>query len=226
MLERNCGLIRGMPLIKFQDERIIELIQGGSIRMNSLSVYREMYKNSGDEIIGDPYEGKLCIHEADVFIPELGIYQKINNQALSTVSENDFVFCMIGVNLADCRFQFSNEQKQKFTETYDTALIITDSQEFTRRIRAQINSVQMRFVQYYDEKADDAGRLCQLLASGMDSIAFHKRDKYAYQQEFRYVLSNRDPILKYFDLNIGDIHSISKAMSSKEAIKIVISEKQ
>lgn len=70
MGDNNALLIKGSVFVKFQKSCIIEKTQQGSIYMNSLQQFRKLYKDSGDETIGDPYEGKLYIYNADCFIPD------------------------------------------------------------------------------------------------------------------------------------------------------------
>lgn len=224
------GTIKGTPLIKFHEERIIDLIQQGSFRMNSLKVYRDMYADSGDEIIGDPHEGRLYFHESTIFIPAKGVCEEIRDEAIPTTSENDFVFCMFGIHdIAQGLFKFNDEQKSKLAATYNTALIITDEQEFMRRIYMQASSsgidVRHGFVRYYDETIDEVSRLCSLLKDGMDSIAFHKRKKYSYQQEYRFAVTNRDVNKQYLEMNIGDISDISVKMPSTDALNAIVSQK-
>ena len=55
MGDNNALLIKGPVFVKFQKSCIIEKTQQGSIYMNSLQQFRKLYKDSGDETIGDPY---------------------------------------------------------------------------------------------------------------------------------------------------------------------------
>lgn len=91
------GQIKGFPLIKIKYRDIIEKIQKDSFYMNSLRYYRNLYEKSKDEVIGDPYEGRLFIPEAYLMI-EGETPTPIKNEALRTLHEDDFVFCMFGVN--------------------------------------------------------------------------------------------------------------------------------
>lgn len=214
--------IKRTPLIKFQTKRLINLLQQGSFYMSSLKRYRDMYANSGDEIIGDPHEGRLYIHCASIFLPESDEL-KIRDEALPTVSENDFVFCMFGIIPSNLGvFRFTEEQKSKLAETYDTALIIKDQNEFIKRINSQAKAnginIKYDFVKYYDESFDEASRLCSILERGIDSVAFYKRNKYAYQQEYRFVVKNRDANQLYYEMNIGDISDISEQLPSIDVL--------
>lgn len=213
---------KGFPLIKFQTRERIEQLQSGLLYMNSLKKYREMYKDSHDNIIGDPNEGKLIIHEAILHIPEKAEVQMLKDHALATSSENDYVFCMFGVNPQEHHtFRFTEEQRTKITEEYDTALLITDVYEFARRISCAAQrdgyEVEGKFVQYYDPSSDDVSRMVDLLNNGMRSIAFYKVNDYAYQQEYRFSIPYIDG-KDHIEIDIGDISGISEIFSADKIL--------
>ena len=213
---------KGFPLIKFQTRERIEQLQSGLLYMNSLKKYREMYKDSHDNIIGDPNEGKLIIHEAILHIPEKAEVQMLKDHALATASENDYVFCMFGVNPQEHHtFRFTEEQRTKITEEYDTALLITDVYEFARRISRSSQrdgyEVEGKFVQYYDPSSDDVSRMVDLLNNGMRSIAFYKVNDYAYQQEYRFSIPYIDG-KDHMEIDIGDISGISEIFSADKLL--------
>lgn len=81
--------------MKIKSRELIERLQGGSFYMNSLKVYREMYKNCKDIVIGDPNEGKLFVHEALLQSEESRKHEVRRDYGISTVNENDFVFLEI-----------------------------------------------------------------------------------------------------------------------------------
>ena len=178
------GTIKGFPLIKFQNEEIINKTIGGSFYMNSLKHYRELYEMKGDEFIGDPCEGKIFISEkldAQFIVPEKGIFQNLKDVAISTPSEDDFVFCMFSVNpQKNDEFRFTEEQREKIIGIYDTALIITDVYEYFKRIRKKALSegidITGGFVKYYDE-CIDTPQLFLNLMSGMEKVVYYKRKK-------------------------------------------------
>ena len=90
------GQIKGFPLLKINSKEIIEKTQNGSFYMNSLQYYRDLYKDKNDEIIGDPFEGKIYVHNAIMNVNGEKIV--IKDDGLSTPNENDYVYCMFGVN--------------------------------------------------------------------------------------------------------------------------------
>lgn len=226
------GTIKGFPLIKFQNEEIINKTIGGSFYMNSLKHYRELYEMKGDEFIGDPCEGKIFISEklnAQFIVPEKGIFQNLKDVAISTPSEDDFVFCMFGVDPNEyTEFKFSEEQREKIISTYDTALLITDVYEYFKRIKQKAVSegidIAEGFVKYYDE-CIDTPQLFLNLMSGMEKVVYYKRKKYSIQQEYRFTVPNPRKDM-HFEFNIGDISDISVAMPSKDVCNAIITERK
>lgn len=204
--------IKGFPLIKFQDSEKIEKIQQGKIYMKTLKWYREHEAASGDTVVGDELEGLLHFSNANLIIPDLGEYIEINNGAMKTPYSNDFVFCMFSINPKQQNFKFSEEQKKELLSFGDTALIITDTNEFIKRLLASAEKLKLKVyhgvVNYYDVNVDDGNMLISLL-SGMQNVAFWKRDSYALQQEYRFLLHSVKTDDDYYILDIGDISDIS-----------------
>ncbi|MDL2220723.1 hypothetical protein LJC55_03550 [Eubacteriales bacterium OttesenSCG-928-N14] len=224
-------LISGTPLLKFQTRERIEQLQSGKIYMKSLHWYREFAKNS--PVIGDDYEAMLHINQATMLVadPESGqpiAHQQIDDGLISTIHSNDYVFCMFGINPHSAQFVFTDEQKNDMQSFGDTVLIITDSDEFHRRIKAALIStnlpladVHCGFISYYDESIDSVNVFCSLI-NGMHNVAFQKRNKYAYQQEYRFLLPNNGRTEDFFELQIGDISDISEIITSQQALEAII----
>lgn len=220
------GAIKGFPLIKIKSREIISKIQKGSFYMSSLKTYREMYNKSGDDTVGDPNEGKFVIHEAFLTIPETGESTLIMDQALPTVNENDFVFCMFGINPdLHNEFLFTDEQKQKLINFDDTAMLVTDVYEFCKRIVCAANlrglTIKSGFVKYYDEHINNAKIYIDLFRNGTENIVFHKTKKYEYQQEFRFTIRNTTGE-DHLCLDIGDISDITKVFTTEQLFSSII----
>lgn len=214
------GAINGFPLIRIQSKEIIAKTQKGSFYMSSLKKYREMYEQSGDDTIGDPNEGKLLLHKAFLTIPETGDSFLVMDQALSTVNENDFVFCMFGINPdLHNKFLFTDEQKQKLIGFNDTAMIVTDVYEFCKRIVHAANlkglTVKSGFVKYYDEHINNGNICIDLIINGTENIVFYKTKKYEYQQEFRFTIRNTTGE-DHLCLDIGNISDITKTLPTEQ----------
>ena len=224
------GAIKGFPLIKIKSKEIIEKIRKGSFFMSSLKTYRELYRQSGDDTIGDPNEGKLVIHEAFLTIPETGERTLIMDQALPTVNENDFVFCMFGINPnLHNEFLFTEEQKQKLIRFDNTAMLVTDAYEFSRRIVQAANqrglTIKSGFVKYYDERINNGNIYIDLLTGGTENIVFHKTKKYEYQQEFRFTIRNTTGESS-LTLDIGDISDITEVFTTEQLFSSIIKKSE
>lgn len=227
---KYTGQIKGFPLIKIKSKEIIDKIRAGSFHMSSLKKYREMYAESGDDTIGDPNEGKLIIHEAIMIVPEFGEEQILHDYPMPTANENDFVFCMFGINpMKYDTFQFSEEQKKKLVGFDDTALLITDAHEFCRRVIAAAAEknleIESGFVNYYDETSDDTKRLADLVVNGVKNIVYYKTQKYKYQQELRFTVPNKTGE-DFLEFNIGDISDISEVFTTEEILSAYIAHKE
>ncbi len=209
------GKVKGTPLIKFQSSCIINKIVKGSIYMNSLKVFRERYNQKLDEEIGDPCEGMLYINTEHMIVQyETHIEAKqAKNVIIPTANSDDYVFCMFGINPKSRQsFCFSDEQKKKWLEIYDTALLITDSDDFLYRIAVASQSRNLElsggFVNYYNEKSGYISQWLSALKNGTNSVAYYKRMRYAYQQEFRITAPSSKE--DHLEIDIGDISKISE----------------
>lgn len=103
---------------------------------------------------------------------------------------------------------------------YDKALIITNPEEFFKRLikKAKDDGIELHHgcVNYYDEE-DDLQRLYSLLSNGTKNVAFHKRKQYAYQQEYRFVSPNPEK-LDHIELKIVPIMNLFVDNSKKSLI--------
>lgn len=215
-------IIKGFPLIKFQSAERIESLQNGLIYMNSLDWFRKHESEKGDIVVGDSFEAMLHINDGKLLFPDTGEEIEIKNELIKTSSSNDYVYCMLGINPYGSNFSFTDEQKENIESFGDTALLILDRAEFINRIRnAAIKAryeVYGGFVQYYDETHDSVNLIMSLL-SGIQNIAFWKRKKYYYQQEFRFLAHAPNCDKDHLELNIGDIRDISKVLKTSKLLK-------
>lgn len=214
-------VVKGFPLIKFQNSKRIEQLQNGLIYMNSLEWFRNHENEKGDIVVGDSFEAMFHVNAGRLALPDTGEAIEIKDQLISTSVSDDYAYCMFGVNPYSDSFKFTNEQKENIMEFGDTALLILDKDEFVNRIRKvalqEGDEVYAGFVRYYDEKQDSANLIISLL-SGMHNIAFWKRDKYAYQQEFRFLVHAQGCKDDHLELNIGDIRDISKVFKTSDIL--------
>lgn len=127
--------VKGMPLIKFQDEDKIKSLQSGKLYAKTLEYYRKREEETGDCEVGDKYEAMIHINEATIHFPDTGEMIPVNDDLLRTSESNDFVFCMFGINPSTEKFKFTDEQKEKMLSFGDTALLILDQDEFIHRVK-------------------------------------------------------------------------------------------
>ena len=224
-MEYKEHLISGLPLIKFQDKDKIDLIQQGKIYMKTLKWYREHESENGDTIVGDEFEALWFLRDAEIIIPDTNEIIKVKNEAIQTSFSNDFVFCMFGMYANKSFFEYSEEQKNELNSFGDTALIITDREEFIKRMisAAKKENIELYagFVRYYSTEYDNANMICSLV-DGMQNIAFWKRNSYSLQQEYRFLLHSVNTDKDYFILDIGDISDISIVMKATSALNAQI----
>ncbi len=222
--------IKGAPLFKFQSADRIESFQKGLIYAKTLAYYRELEKTTGDDTIGDSFEGMLHVNDATMRNMDTGEVFTLNDELISTVASDNFAFCMFGIDIRSQEFQFSEIQKKELLSFGDTALVILDFDEFVKRVKSAGKkagfTVLFDSVKYYDPTVDNASMIISLLQN-MQNIGFWKREKYVYQQECRFIFS---PVSKrlnpedHIELNIGDISDISRVFPSVSALTGIVSK--
>lgn len=228
-MSRIIGTSVNLPIVKFQNKRIIEKIQSGKMHLKNLEWFREKERQTGDMTIGDLLEGMLHISEGYMQITDLDgqIIEcvPLTDSAITTSFSNAFVFCATNIFPDENGNVFADNQKPVFKEFGDTALVIENKGEFIKRIYKAAKELGYEVfygvVNYYNKDQDNANMLISL-SHGMHNIAFWKRDTYKVQQEFRIVLWKKDANKDYIEFDIGDISDISKVISIEEALSIQI----
>lgn len=219
--------VKGTPLIKFQSAERIDSLRKGHLYAKTLKYYRELEKETGNDEIGDEFEAMFHVNEGYLRIPDTGEVISLRDSLIQTKDSDDFVFCMFEINSNSQSFSFNEKQKEKMMSFGDTALVVLDSDEFKKRVNAAAKkdgyNVHFDAVRYFDPSIDNGNMIISLLC-GVWNIAFWKRNKYAYQQEGRFVFApgnGRDHI----ELNIGDISDITTVLSSKEVLSAIVEKK-
>ncbi len=214
-------LVSELPLIKFQSKENIDSIRQGKIYMKTLKWYREHENENGDTIVGDEYEALWFLRDAEIIFPDINEIVKVSNEAIHTTFSNDFVFCMFGIYPKKDCFEYSEEQKAELASFGDTALLITNKNEFIKRMVIAAKREKMKlyagFVSYYNPGTDNANMILSLI-DGMHNIAFWKRNRYSLQQEYRFLLHSPNTDKDHFILEIGDISDISVVMKTSSAL--------
>ena len=216
--------VKGVPLIKFQKEWIIDSLQNGKIYAKTLDYYRQLEIDTGDDHVGDHYEAMLPVVNGIFQDASTGEISVMENVLVPTKNSNDYVFCMFSFHNVSDTFAFTDQQKAELLKLGDTALLITDVEEFKRRIwvAAEEQGYQVHFepVRYYDEQENCADMILDSMR-GLWTLAFWKRKRYAYQQEARFVFLPYVSGQDHLELDIGDIHDITCKMTAEEALSAI-----
>lgn len=220
--------VKGTPLIKFQNEDKIFKLRQGIVYANKLSYYRKLEEETGDMNVGDSFEAMIHVNEAIIRCPETGEEELLHDELIRTIHSDDYVFCLFAIYPNSSEYSFTDIQKKELLSFGDTALIITDSDEFISRVKSAAKKegyqVTFKAVQYYEPSIDNANIIFDIYRD-ISNIAFWKRDHYSYQQEGRFVFSNGDMSLDHLELYIGDISDISEVVSVESALSARV-EKQ
>ena len=219
--------VKGTPLIKFQSKNIIEKTQKGLIHAKTLEYYRNQERDKGDQRVGDEFEAMLHINEGKYINKKTGEISDLRDVLIPSSNSNDYAYCMFSCDRSRMPFSFTDEQKSEILKMGDTALIITDHEQFCHRVekkaKAEGYSTYFGYVQYYDESKDNVNLFASTLL-GVWTLAFWKRRKYSYQQEARFIFSPFKDGTDHLDLDIGDISHISKIVDSRSLLNALIQE--
>lgn len=220
--------INGVPLIKFQSEDRIQQLRNGKLYAKTLGYYRKLEEITGDKEIGDAFEAMVHINEGIIRFPDTGKEIILNDELISTLHSEDYVFCMFGIYPQLDNFNFSEKQKEKMLSFGDTALVILDSEAFIERVKSAAEKAGFRAyfsgVKYYDETFDNANMIIDLM-KGMYNVAFWKRKSYAYQQEGRFIfIAENSNDSDHIILDIGDISDITRVFPSKQILTGVVTK--
>lgn len=218
-------IIKGLPLIKFQDEEKIDYLRSGIIYANTFNYYRNKEQETGDPDLGDEYEAMIHIQNGYIYFPDSEKVKILEDNLIQTSYSNDYVFCMFGISFTGENYTFTDKQKDKMLTFGDKALIVLDFEEFKKRVIKGANDndcvVYFGKVQYYDTHVD-GGNFLFSLTKGMWNVAFWKRKRYSYQQEYRFLFvpnhREKQNIKDHIEINIGDISDITKVVSSRELL--------
>jgi len=223
--------IKGFPLVKFQNKERIDSLRQGHIYMKTLKYYQEQEELFNDSVVGDFGEARWHINDATMVVkPVTGDESNselLNDVWFNTIHSDDYVFCLSSVYpFKNKTFKYTQEQCDKISEFGDTALIITDVYEFCRRLLDTAKNsgfdAKGNFVYYYDETVDEVNRIFSLMLD-LRNIAFQKRKKYSYQQEYRFLLTPKNKRkLDFIELHIGNIEDISVIFRTSDLLRSTI----
>ena len=115
------------------------------------------------------------------------------------------------------RYQFTEEQIEKMSNFGDSVLVIKNADEFFNRVKQALLSQDIGYsrdlVSYYGFNSVE--HMKQIQKDNL-RIAFWKRQKYEYQQEYRLVAHTE--VDDYLSIEIGDISDISEIVKSEQLL--------
>lgn len=202
--------------------------------MKNLKYYVDLEKTTDDEDVGDKYDGQMMLQDVKISMYTVDTHEFIAQfDAPSATMNLGYlecpVFCMFmfdyrnhveenleGENLT-VKYQFTEEQLKKMPNFGDSVLIIKNGDEFVNRVKKGLLEAGYGFsrdhVQYY--AFNNVEHLKQI-QSDNSRIAFWKRDKYSYQQEYRFLI--HDFVDDYLSVEIGDISDITQLLRTEELL--------
>lgn len=221
-------------LMKFGSEENLKKLQAGQLYMKNLKYYVDLEKTTDDADVGDKYDGQMVLQDIKINMYTVDTNKFIAQFNAPTASmdlgySQCPVFCMFmfdyrnhveehldGENLT-VKYQFTEEQLKKMPNFGDSVLIIKNGDEFVNRVKKGLLNAGYGFtrdhVQYY--AFNNVEHLKQVQKDN-SRIAFWKRDKYSYQQEYRFLV--HDFVDDYLSVDIGDISDITQLLRTEELL--------
>lgn len=217
-------------LIKLGSESNLRKLQQGELYMKNLQYYVDLEKSTDDEDVGDKYDGQMMLEKVKITMFDYETDKFWGQFDASEISMNLGylycpVFCMyildyrnqIGEELngdnLKVRYDFTEEQREKLARFGTHALVIKNGDEFVRRVKEGLLSNNIGytcdFVKYYSFNNLEQMREIQ---GDNSRIVFWKRQKYAYQQEYRFIAHTH--VDDYLSVNIGDISDITELIKT------------
>ena len=214
--------------------RELKKLQAGQLYMKNLKYYVDLEKTTDDEDVGDKYDGQMVLQDIKINMYTVDTNKFIAQFNAPTASMDLGylqcpVFCMFmfdyrnhveehldGENLT-VKYQFTEEQLKKMPNFGDSVLIIKNGDEFVNRVKKGLLDAGYGFtrdyVQYY--AFNNVEHISQVQKDNT-RIAFWKRNKYSYQQEYRFLV--HDFVDDYLSVDIGDISDITQLLRTEELL--------
>ena len=221
-------------LLKFGKEENLQKLQAGQFYMKNLQYYVDLEKGTSDEDVGDIYDGQMMLQDVKISVFTTDTHEFLGQISAPTASFNLGylkcpVFCMFMMDYRNhvserldgdtltVRYQFTEEQLAKMPSFGDSVLIIKNADEFFNRVKGALlaNDIgySRDFVSYYG--FNNVDHLKQIQKDNL-RIAFWKRQKYEYQQEYRLVAHTE--VDDYLCVEIGDISDITEIMKTEQLL--------
>lgn len=221
-------------LLKFGSEVNLKKLQLGHLYMKNLQYYVDLEKTTSDENVGDKYDGQMVLQDVEVSMLTADTHQFLGQFSASNASVNLGylkcpVFCMfmfdyrnhtsekLDGDILKVRYEFTPEQLKNLPNFGESVLIIKNGDEFINRIKARLLSkgigYSRDFVSYYG--CNNSEHVKQIQKDNL-RIAYWKRQKYEYQQEYRFIAHTE--VDDYLSIHIGDISDISQLVKTEDLL--------
>lgn len=221
-------------LFKFGSEENLRKLQAGQFYMKNLQYYVDLEKATSDEDVGDMYDGQMMLQDVKISMFTTDTHEFIGQFSAPSASFNLGylkcpVFCMFMMDyrnhvsekldgdILTVRYQFTEEQINKMSNFGDSVLVIKNADEFFNRVKKALLSQDIGYsrdlVSYYG--FNNVEHMKQIQKDNL-RIAFWKRKKYEYQQEYRLVAHTE--VDDFLSIEIGDISDISEIVKSEQLL--------
>ena len=225
-------------LLKFGAKENLKKLQAGQFYMKNLQYYVDLEKATSDESIGDMYDGQVMLQDVNLSMYTIDTNELVGKIKAPTVSMNLGylkcpVFCMFIFDyrnhtseerqgdILKVQYKFTQEQLEKMPDFGEYALITKNGDEFVERVKkGMLNQgigFSRDFVQYYS--SNNLEHLKQVQEDN-SRIAFWKRQKYAYQQEYRWLAHTE--VDDFLSIDIGDISDITELIKTTDLLNLYI----
>lgn len=221
-------------LMKFSSEENLQKLRSGQLYMKNLQYYVNFEKATEDQNIGDEFEGQVILENVNIRMYDYETGAFFTQMDAQTTSMNLGylkcpVFCMfmfdyrnhteeeLTDDILRVRYQFTEEQLFKLPQFGSHVLIIKNGDEFMNRVKNGLLREGYGFtrdlVNYYDGNRIEHARE---VAADEKRIAFWKRQKYAYQQEYRILIDAQ--VDDYLSVDIGDLRDITELVTTSNLL--------
>lgn len=218
-------------LIKFGKKKHLKKLRKGKLYMKNLKYYIDREIETGDNTVGDKYDGLFPMNFYDCVFYDYETKRKVFScSEANAVFDLGYTmcpaFCMFlfdNRNITErnekfARYEFTEEQREKLKGFGTHALIISNANAFIERVKNAFLNNQMSIVfdkvKYYNgndlEHKED-------IEKDKKRIAFWKRDIYIYQQEFRF-FGFDCKVEDSCEIDIGSLTDISKIIKTKKLL--------
>ena len=222
-------------LMKFGSEENLKKLQKGQFYTKNLQYYVDLEKASDDDNVGDRYEGQMVLENVQItmYDYETGAFVAQLDAPTASMDLGYLkcpVFCMfmydyrnhvseeLNGDILKVRYQFTEKQLSKLPEFGSHVLIIKNGNEFVDRVKKGLlregYGFTRDFVQYH--MGNSLEHLQEVAQNDM-RIAFWKRDKYDFQQEYRILVHTQ--VDDSLSVDIGDLSDITDLMKTSDLSK-------